>query len=129
MHIVSRLIILLIVLLVTACNFQRRDRDKDDPEPDLSGTYRVTSVRFNANTNTSVSGTVRVSKVSTASYDVDITVNNQSIDTFQVDVRKASGKLYDMFVDNELVGDIDGTQFRFDITDSNNDRVVIIARK
>jgi|GEM_PF-6431054 len=122
-------IALLLLLTVSACLPEKRGNNDTDPEPDLSGTYRVTSVRFNANTNTSVSGTVRVSKVSTASYDVDITVNNQSIDTFQVDVRKASGKLYDMFVDNELVGDIDGTQFRFDITDSNNDRVVIIARK
>ncbi|WP_040005705.1 hypothetical protein [Fibrisoma limi] len=122
-------IALLMLLTVSACLPEKGGKDDTDPEPDLSGTYRVTSVRFNSTTNNSVPGTVRVAKVSNAAYDVDITLNGQSLDTFQVDVRKASGKTYDMYVDNELVGDIDGTQFRFDITDTNNDRVVIIARK
>jgi hypothetical protein len=130
-------IALLFLLTVSACLPDKIGK-KDDPEPDLSGTYQVTEVQVTEISNgnrtqfvpPTISGTINVTKVDNSNVNVSINVTGALTlrESGPIVVQKASGKTYDMYENNTRIGTIDGTEFRFDVSTTDG-RVVIVARK
>ena len=130
------LIALLLLLTVAACS------TKKDPEPDLAGTYQMsrfidTSRSFDFQlpgvvNGKNVSGIVLVTRTSDTqiTWRVDLTIDGQvsQLNPVPSDIRKASGREYDVLEGGVRIGTINGTDFLIDITD-NNIRQALTARK
>lgn len=128
-------LLMAVMLLMTACLFDKLKKNKD-PEPELAGTYqvsRLTSGRqtFNLPSN-GVSAAVIVNRRGDSQIDVRITTNDNgstdSNDFPTLDIKKASGRDYDILTSNTRIGSVNGTNFTLDFT-TNGDRFLIIAEK
>lgn len=130
------LIALILLLTVTSC--LPKKGGKDDPEPDLAGTYQVSrfvdeSQNININLpNSGVSAAVIVTRPSDTrlGFRIDVT-NNGRVTTgtsATATIRKASGKDYDILNGSTRVGSVNGTDFNLDYTD-RGDRFALTARK
>ncbi|AQG78126.1 hypothetical protein [Spirosoma montaniterrae] len=127
------LIAFLLLFTVAAC---LPNRDKDDPEPELAGTYNLTSFRVNnqefITANTGVTGTIVVTRPSDTRISLTLSLRGngqtQTDNLGEIEIRKASGRNYDMYESGTRLGSINGTDLNFDISDGS-DRIVVAARK
>lgn len=130
------LIALLLFLAVAACS------TKKDPEPDLTGTYQMTRLvdpasNIDVNLPTvingrNVSGTIQVVRLKDTQFTWQgfITVNGQTTpsNVVPVELRKASGRTYDIIDNGTRTGSTDGTEFTIDYMEKTG-RVVVAGRK
>lgn len=132
----NALIALLLLLTIAACS------DKKDPEPELTGTYQMTRlVDPISNTDVTlpsvvngrnVSGTIDVVQLSDTRYTWQgfITANGRATpgDVVPIELRKATGRAYDIIDNGTRTGSIDGTEFTIDYIDTTG-RIVVAGRK
>lgn len=129
------LILVVLLLTVSSC----LPKKKDDPEPDLAGTYQVSQLISGGQTYNlpfgGTSATVTVTRPSDTQIDVTTRVTENGSTTSQpfglLTVRKASGRDYDILNPNTnaRLGTINGTDFVLDFTGNNGQRYAITARK
>lgn len=128
------LLFLLLMLFTASCVGIFKKKDKD-PEPQLAGTYTISTYRVTLGTQTipGSSGTVLVT--GPTNNQIDITFNLTGLGSFDsdnVEVRKNGGS-YDMYDGTTKVGSINGTDFSIDAqgADSNGQfvRLQVTAKK
>lgn len=126
-------IAILLLLAMTSCLPDKIG--KKDPEPELAGTYQMTSFNFNNNPvipKQGSSGSVIVVKDSDTQISVTLstTINGQtkSADLGSASISKSSGSSYDILDGSTRVGSIDGTTFSLAYSD-NTGSFSITARK
>ncbi|AKD55087.1 hypothetical protein [Spirosoma radiotolerans] len=126
-------IAILLLLAVTSCLPSKVD--KKDPEPELAGTYQMTSFIYNGATvipKQGVTGSVNVVKDSDTQISISLstTTNGQtsSGDLGSVSISKSSGSGYDIVESGVRFGSIDGTTFTLAYSD-NTGSFSISARK
>lgn len=126
-------IAILLLLAMTSCLPDKIG--KKDPEPELAGTYLMTSFDYNNNSvipKPGVSGSVSVVKKDNTQISISLstTINGrtESADLGLASIRKSSGSSYDILDGNNRVGSIDGTTFSLAYSD-NTGSFSISARK
>ena len=126
-------IALLLLLAVTSCLPDKVG--KKDPEPELAGTYQMTSFINDGITvipKQGASGTVNVVKNSDTQISISLstTINGKtaSADAGSVSISKSSGSSYDIIDSGTRIGSIDGTTFSVAYSD-NTGSFSISARK
>jgi len=129
---------LLLLLAMTSCLPDKIG--KKDPEPELAGTYQMTSYVFEGLTGKPLivipqpgaSGSVNVIKDSDTqiSATLSTTINGKtaSDDLGSANIRKSSGSSYDILNGNTRIGSIDGTTFSVTLS-VNTGSLSISARK
>lgn len=129
-------LLIVLTLLMTSCLFDKLRKDKD-PEPELAGTYQVSRFTEDGGPIYNLPDSFRsVTVVVTRPSDTQITfqfnliVSGQASSTnaVTVEIRKASGRNYDIFASNLRLGYINGTDFVLDFQDVNG-RTNVIADK
>lgn len=128
------LLALLILFTVSSCLPEKRG--KNDPEPELAGTYNLT--RFLANnqeyiTSTSgITGSITVTRVNSSRLSMSLSLRgggqNVTENLGEVDITKASGSNYDILEAGTRIGSINGTDLSLD-AGTGADRIVVTARK
>lgn len=129
-------IAILLLLAMTSCLPDKIG--KKDPEPELAGTYQMTSFINNNDPNNllipqpGVSGSVNVVVDSDTQISISLstTVNGKITNTASapISIRKSSGSGYDMLNGGTRIGSIDGTTFSLAYSD-NTGSFSITARK
>lgn len=134
----NAMVALLLLLSVAACLPKRNS----DPEPDLAGSYQMSrfidrSAGIDARlpgvvNGRNVSGVVVVTRPGDTriNWQIELTVDGQrtKLQSVPSDIRKASGRDYDVLEDGIRVGSINGTDFSIDITDNNNRQAVAASK-
>lgn len=123
------------LLLLTISSCLPGKIGKKDPEPDLAGTYQITSFVNDGVTlipRQGVSGQVNVVKNSDTQISVSFSINNNGqISTTAsevVTISKSSGALYDITENGTRIGTIDGTTFSLNYV-TNTGSVALSAKK
>lgn len=126
-------IALLFLLTVSSCLPEKIGK-KDDPEPDLSGTYQVTEVSDGSGfalKPPAISGSMRMIK-SNDMYTLNLAVSGsyslKIVDEI-ISLKQASGKAYDIYQDNIRYGNVDGTEFRLDLKATDGSPIIVVGRK
>lgn len=131
-------IALVLMLTVSACLPDKKS--KEDPEPDLSGTYTVSrfidqGVDYDLPATINgrrVSAVVVVSRPNDTQIRFRINVNNDGTvnngDEADVTIQKEAGREYTLIEGGNRIGSIDGTNFSIDFIQAGK-RSAIIARK
>ena len=122
-----------LLLGISACLPEKIN--KKDPEPELAGTYQITSWVQNGATiipKAGNSGQINVTKNSDTEISISLTRTiNGGTSTTNLgtgEIRKASGTQYDILENGTQVGSIDGTAFVLNVADNTNS-TSIAARK
>ena len=129
------LILVVLLLAVSGC----LPKKKEDPEPDLAGTYAVSQLVAGGSTYNLPSGgssaSVVVTRPADTQIDVKVNVTENGTTTTEpfgvLPIRKASGRDYEIYNpnNNARLGTINGTDFVLDFTGSDGQRFAITARK
>lgn len=117
------LIATVVLLLAGSCLPNKKDKD---PQPDLAGTYQITSYDDHGTTiipYPGVSGQITVVKDTDTQISVSILVRNATTGktasgTVPFTISKASGSSYDLVDAGTSVGSIDGTTFTLSESDN-----------
>ncbi len=134
----NALIALLLLLAVAGCLPKKKDAVTPVAEPDLAGVYQVSQLKLGTTTvnfpnSAGSSATAVVTRVSDTQIGLIVNVVNGTTTPNNfgtLTTKKASGKDYDVIdpANNARIGNINGTDFALDFTDSGQ-RFVLISRK
>lgn len=125
-------IALLLLLLVTSCLPEKIG--KKDRDPDIAGTYQISSYVYNGVelTQRGLSGNVIVTKNNDTQISISLvtTYNGQTTTTNagSAAISKSSGSIYDIMENNVRIGTIDGTTFSLNATSSSGP-VSLVGKK
>lgn len=125
------LLFLLMVLTASCVGIFKKDKD---PEPQLAGTYNVSSYRITSGTTDfpGSSGTVTVTGPTNNQINLSFTLPVLSFNYSGIEVRK-NGSSYDMYDGSDRVGSLNGTDFNIDAQGADSDgqyiRLEVTAKK
>ena len=129
----NALIAILLLLTVSACLPDKVG--KKDPEPELAGTYQITSfVKNNIPLipQPGVSGTVNIVKINDTQISFSFTTNSNgkvsNTSSAMLTITKSGGSVYDLIDNGTRIGSIDGTNFSLNIS-TGSDNISVSAKK
>ncbi|GAB2569098.1 carbohydrate-binding protein [Spirosoma areae] len=130
------ILFLLVLVSFTACKKGENDVNPQKAAEAVAGTYTLTSFRYASGSDVinlpkmpytqggqTVSGTVKLSPTSEENVTLTLTLKvtgeqDQSIDIDNVEVKKTS-EAYGLYVDNQLVADVDGNNIIFNLNETD----------
>ena len=118
---------LLIVFLVFGAVTSCLPKKNSDVEPELAGTYQLTSVRINGaeQVKGSVTSKMVVTKPTDTTLNFTFTLGTNTANIGQADIKKTTGKEYDIIDGGTRIGSIDGTNLTLDFDDGSSFYLIV----